>query len=215
MWQKEEGLPLVLAVARISGVAVAEDDRGYHSLCDCAAHFKQRYAGRTISEVPGVEWSRKLFHAMNQDPTKRRPSSEALLNRALKDKPLYNINSLVDIGNWCSLDFLLPICVYDADAIQGQVEARIGRPGENYLGHNDQIMNMEGRFILADKAGAFGSPISDSQRTAVTTATRNAWLVIFAPAEYSEPKLQEQLAVFMQRVLQCGGGGQAEEQFIL
>jgi DNA/RNA-binding domain of Phe-tRNA-synthetase-like protein len=214
MWQKEKELPLLLAVARISDVAVAEDDRAYLSLCDCAAQYKQRYADGALREVPGVEWSRTLFHAMNQDPTKRRPSSEALLNRALKDKPLYNINTLVDIGNWCSLDFLLPICVYDADAIQGQVQVRLGRNGESYLGHNDQIMNMEGRFIIADDKGPFGSPISDSQRTAVTIVTRNAWLVIFAPLEYGASPLQKQLMVFVQRaLLLCGG--RIEEQFIL
>lgn len=214
MWQKEKGLPLLLAIARMSGVTIAEDDRAYQQLCDCAASYKQRYAGRSISEVPGVEWSRKLFHAMNQDPTKRRPASEALLNRALKDKPLYTINTLVDLGNWCSLDFLLPICVYDADAVQGQVQVHTGRSGEIYLGHNDQIMNMEGRFIIADEEGPFGSPISDSQRTAVTTATRNAYLVIFAPVEYGAPKLQEHLTVFAQNALKYGGG-RIEEQFLL
>jgi DNA/RNA-binding domain of Phe-tRNA-synthetase-like protein len=214
MWQKEKSLPLLLAMARMSGVTIAQDDRAYRQLCDCAASYKQRYAGSSISEVPGVEWSRKLFHAMNQDPTKRRPSSEALLNRALKDKPLYNINTLVDLGNWCSLDFLLPICVYDADAVQDQVRVRTGRNGETYLGHNDQIMNMEGRFIIADEEGPFGSPISDSQRTAVTTASRNAYLVIFAPVEYAGYKLQQQMSIFVERTKTLCGG-KVEEQYMI
>ncbi len=214
MWQKEKNVPLLLAVARMEGLRVGADDRAYQQLCACGVKYRQRYGDSVISSIPGVEWSRMLFRAMNQDPTKRRPSSEALLNRALKDKGLYHINTLVDLGNWCSLDFLLPICVYDADAIRGEVAVRSGRNGEHYLGHNDQVMNMEGRFVLADQEGPFGSPISDAQRTAVTTASRHVCLVIFAPEEYDTTHLQERLTLFVQRTLEyCGG--RVEEQYIL
>ena len=37
------------------------------------------------------------------DPTKVRPSSEALLRRVLKDKPLYRISNAVDACNYRKL----------------------------------------------------------------------------------------------------------------
>jgi DNA/RNA-binding domain of Phe-tRNA-synthetase-like protein len=153
-----------------------------------------------------VQTARQLFRAINLDPTKHRPSSEALLRRALKAKPFHKINSLVDIGNWCSLDFLLPICVYDLDKILGKVEVRLGRSEETYLAHNGRIINLSQRYVLADKSGPFGSPITDSVRTAVDLNTTNSLLVIFAPHDTDSILLQRQAARFSERVKHyCGG----------
>ena len=51
---------------------------------------------------------RGMFRRTGLDPTKRRPSSEALLRRVRKGEALPRINSLVDVCNWCSLEFQLP-----------------------------------------------------------------------------------------------------------
>ncbi|HPR17358.1 MAG TPA: phenylalanine--tRNA ligase beta subunit-related protein, partial [Candidatus Cloacimonadota bacterium] len=144
--------------------------------------------------------------AIGMDPTKHRPSSEALLRRALKGLEYYSINTLVDIGNWCSLEFLLPICVYDADKIMGQVTARLGREDESYLGHNNREVNLHNRFVIADAKGPFGSPVTDSIRTAVDVNTKNAILIIFSPQDYDENMLKKQMLIFAERVKEiCGG----------
>jgi DNA/RNA-binding domain of Phe-tRNA-synthetase-like protein len=116
------------------------------------------------------------------------------------------VNSLVDVGNWCSLDFLLPICVYDSNKITGQISVRIGKPGESYLALNNQTIHLHERYILADEKGAFGSPMTDSQRTAIDLNTHNATLVIFAPVQYDKILLTKQASIFAQRVNKiCGG----------
>src|SRR5207237_3024125 len=76
--------------------------------------------------------ARDLYRRTGEDPTKLRPSSEALLRRVLRGEALYRINSLVDTCNLCSLEFLLPIGLYDADRIQGTVTVRLGAQGEGY-----------------------------------------------------------------------------------
>jgi len=73
--------------------------------------------------------ARQLYRDIGIDPTKNRPSSEALLRRTLKGKGLYQINSVVDTCNFCSLQFLLPIGLYDFDKIEGCVILRIGMDG--------------------------------------------------------------------------------------
>ena len=51
------------------------------------------------AEVPGAADARTLYKALGLDPTKTRPSNEALLRRALKGESLYRINTLVDALN--------------------------------------------------------------------------------------------------------------------
>ncbi len=75
------------------------------------------------TEVTAV---RTMYKRVGLDPTKTRPSSEALLRRVRKGDTLPRINSMVDVCNWCSLEFQLPYGLYDADQIEGDVELRLG-----------------------------------------------------------------------------------------
>ncbi len=126
---------------------------------------------------------RTMYWRVGIDPTKRRPSSEALLRRVLRGESLPRINTLVDICNWCSLESQLPYGLYDLDRIQGAVTLRRGEPGEEYAGIRKDAVHVGGRLTLADDAGPFGNPTSDSARTMVTTSTTRALAVIFAPRD--------------------------------
>ncbi len=80
---------------------------------------------------PEVDATREMYKRVGIDPTKRRPSSEALLRRVRKGEPFPRINSVVDVCNWCSLEFQLAYGLYDAAKIEGGVTLRIGHPGES------------------------------------------------------------------------------------
>jgi DNA/RNA-binding domain of Phe-tRNA-synthetase-like protein len=133
---------------------------------------------------------RAMYKRVGLDPTKTRPSSEALLRRVRRGDSLPRINSMVDVCNWCSLEFQLPYGLYDASRIEGDVELRIGREGESYPGIRKDDVNVGGRITLADTQGPFGNPTSDSARTMVTTSTTRALLVVFAPREFEERRLR-------------------------
>ncbi|MFN3285411.1 MAG: B3/4 domain-containing protein, partial [bacterium] len=122
-----------LGVVEAEGVWVRpEAPEVWEELEQLAARLRERYAGRAPSEIEGLQAARELYRRTGEDPTKTRPSSEALLRRALRGQPLPRVNSLVDLCNLCSLDFLLPIGLYDLDRVRGEVEVRLGRPGEVY-----------------------------------------------------------------------------------
>jgi DNA/RNA-binding domain of Phe-tRNA-synthetase-like protein len=142
------------------------------------------------AEVTAV---RTMYKRVGLDPTKTRPSSEALLRRVRKGDPLPRINSMVDVCNWCSLEFQLPYGLYDAARIEGDAELRIGRPGESYPGIRKDDVHVGGRIALVDRVGPFGNPTSDSARTMVTTATTSALLVVFAPREVDGRRLEQVL----------------------
>lgn len=143
---------------------------------------------------------RTMYKQVGLDPTRRRPSSEALLRRVRKGEPLPRINSMVDVCNWCSLEFQLPYGLYDAARIEGDVTLRLGREGESYPGIRKDDVHVGGRITLVDARGPFGNPTSDSARTMVTTATTRALLVVFAPLEVAPARLGEVVDVTADRM---------------
>lgn len=158
-------------------------DAIWAALCAEAEHVRLRCAGRSVGEVAGVEDARRLYSAIGIDPTKTRPSSEALLRRALKGKDLYRIDPLVDLFNLASLRSLLPVGLYDTAKIAGgAVEICIGEPGWGFDGIRKDRVNVGGRLCLVDAAGPFGSPTSDSLRTAIGDGVKNALAVFFQHA---------------------------------
>ena len=148
---------------------------------------------------------RTMYKRVGLDPTKTRPSSEALLRRVRKGDTLPRINSMVDVCNWCSFEFQLPYGLYDAAQIEGDVELRIGREGESYPGIRKDDVHVGGRIALADARGPFGNPTSDSARTMVTTATTRALLVVFAPREVDIARLARVMDTTSERMQQFTG----------
>jgi len=197
-----------LGVLELDGVAVREQDEALTAevLSSCR-ELKDRYGEGRSAEVPGAADARTLYKALGLDPTKTRPSNEALLRRALKGEPLYKINTLVDGLNLCSLRYQLPFGLYDRDKLQPPVRLRRGEPGESYEGIRKGAVHVEARPVLVDAAGPFGNPTSDSARTMITLETRNALVVVYAPAGYSLVRLgqvQDGTAETLMRY--CGGG---------
>ena len=148
---------------------------------------------------------RTMYKRVGIDPTKRRPSSEALLRRVRKGEGLPRINSMVDVCNWCSLEFQLPYGLYDAAHIEGDVVLRLGGEGESYPGIRKDEVHVGGRITLADGRGPFGNPTSDSARTMVTPATTRALVVIFAPREIDARRLDHIVHVTAQRMAEFTG----------
>ena len=167
-----------------SAAALREEVR---EVCDGLA---RRYEGKAPSEIPELAPARALYRAFGIDPTRIRPSSEALLRRVLRGKPFPEILNAVDLANLSCLRFLLPIGLYDAEKIHGPVTLRRGGAGESYPGIRKDDVHLEGRPVLADDHGPFGNPTSDSLRTSVTTGTRSLWMVIFATAPFPRASLE-------------------------
>jgi DNA/RNA-binding domain of Phe-tRNA-synthetase-like protein len=149
---------------------------------------------------------RTMYKRMGVDPTKTRPSNEALLRRVRKGQPLPRVNSLVDIVNWCSVEFQLPYGLYDRAQIRGAVTLRRGRDGEEYAGIRKDAVHVAGRMTLVDDEGPFGNPTSDSARTMVTVSTRDVLVVVFAPGGIAPPHLSRVLDTTAARMADIAGG---------
>jgi DNA/RNA-binding domain of Phe-tRNA-synthetase-like protein len=168
-------------------------------------------AERRVRAHPPVESAavRTMYKRVGLDPTKTRPSNEALLRRVRKEQPLPRVNSMVDVINWCSVEFQVPYGLYDRAHIRGPVALRLGRDGEEYAGIRKDTVHVAGRFTLADDDGPFGNPTSDSARTMVTPATRDALVVVYAPIEIATSQLERVVATTAERIATICGGREA------
>ncbi len=198
---------LRLGVLTLRGLAVTDSSPALgEEIAAYCRTLRERFPDAKSSEVPGVDEARRLYHALGIDPTKTRPSNEALLRRVLKGEALYRIHTLVDAINLSSLRAQLPFGLYDLAHVEPPVVLRRGAAGESYDGIRKGPVHLEGRPMLADARGPFGNPTSDSARTMITTDTREALVIVYAPAGTSDARLNEVLswtAGIATRV--CGG----------
>ena len=142
---------------------------------------RDRFDAGSLAVHPVIAELRRLFRIAGTDPTRYRPSSEALLRRLLKGDDLPAISPLVDLNNCLSARLAVPCCVMDEQAIAAPFVLRSGAPGEEYASLRGPF-RLEGRPLLADAHGPCDAPITGSQRVKVTPETATAWLVAYLPA---------------------------------
>lgn len=149
-------------------------------------------------EVGPTDPARALYRRFGIDPTRVRPSSEALLRRLKKGQPLPRVNSLVDVANAMSVQLQVPVGLYDLGKVRGdELVVRQGAEGESYTGIGKERVNVAGRICVADADGPCGNPSSDSARTMITTETERAAWVYFLPVGDDDiDRTAELIAVF-------------------
>ncbi|MFQ5445521.1 MAG: B3/4 domain-containing protein [Saprospiraceae bacterium] len=136
----------------------------------------------TIGDIHGIgplAEARTAYKALGKDPSRYRPSAEALLRRVVKGKGLYPVSNVVDALNLVSVSTGYSIGGYDLEKIKGPVRFGRGEENEPYEAIGRGTLNIQGLPLLRDDAGAFGSPTSDSPRTMVTPATTGFLAVFF------------------------------------
>src|SRR3954469_13248792 len=139
---------------------------------ETSERVRARFEPESLSSHPTVAAVRSLFRAAGCDPTRYRPSAEALLRRVLKGEDLPAIHPLVDLNNCLSVELAVPSCAAAEGSFASPVVLRAGRPGETFDSLRGPF-NLEGKPLLADDQGPFGTPITDSQRVKVQEDTES------------------------------------------
>ena len=158
---------------------------------EVAESVRARYELPSLASDPTVSGLRKLFKASGCDPSRYRPSSEALLRRLLKGGEIPAIHPLVDLNNCLSAELAVPCCVMSEGTFEPPLIWRAGQEGENYESLRGPF-NLEKKPLLLDSVGPLDAPITGSQRVKVTPETRTAWLVSYLPAAALNPELAEE-----------------------
>lgn len=134
--------------------------------------YRAKYTVDSIKLMPSIEATREAYKRCGKDPSRYRPSGEALVRRTLKGNELYRVSTLVDLINLASIAYGYSIGGFDADKIQGNsLTLGIGREGEPYEGIGRGQLNIHGLPVYRDEMGGIGTPTSDHERTKLTLDT--------------------------------------------
>lgn len=205
----------------LQGVAVRpKSDTLQQELSARGGEFMAHYPNPAAA-LPAFSAARRMYHACGLDPSKVRPSSEALVRRVLQGKGLACVNTAVDAANLASMSILRPVGLYDADKIHpvdaseakgrpdpgvAVVTLRLGTAAEAYPGIGKEVIHLEGRPTLLDRLGPFGNPSADSARTRVTEATTRLLFVVFEPADEPTAEQAKHLALALATMQRHIGG---------
>ena len=162
--------------------------------------LRARDTADSIKQQPAIAATREAYRRLGKDPSRYRPSAEALRRRLLRGLELYRIDTLVDLINLVSLRTGYSIGGFDADKIQGtDLCLGVGRSGEPFEGIGRGPLNIEGLPVWRDALGGIGTPTSDNERTKMDVGTRHI-LAIINGYDGDETRLR-QAAELTQRLL--------------
>lgn len=135
-------------------------------------HYRKTLTTESLKLMPAIEATRRVYRACGKDPSRYRPSSEALIRRMLQGKKLYQKDTLVDLGNLASIWSGYSIGCFDASKFVGpKLTLGVGREGEPYEGIGRGMINIAGLPVYRDAVGGVGTPTSDNERTKIVGQT--------------------------------------------
>ena len=141
--------------------------------------YRAELTTETLKTLSGIEATRRVYRACGKDPSRYRPAAEALIRRILQGKPLYRIDTLVDLVNLASIAYGYSIGGFDADKFVGDtLTLGVGREGEPYEGIGRGQINIAGLPVYRDAIGGVGTPTSDHERTKMTASTGHVLIII-------------------------------------
>jgi len=141
--------------------------------------YRQRYTTESVKQLSSIEATRRIYKLLGKDPSRYRPSGEALVRRILQGKDLYQIDTAVDLINLASLAYGYSIGGFDADHIQGDtLTLGVGREGEPYEGIGRGPLNIQGLPVYRDEQGGIGTPTSDHERTKLSLSSTRLLAIV-------------------------------------
>ncbi|TKI44400.1 B3/4 domain-containing protein [Lysinibacillus tabacifolii] len=159
-----------------------------------------------VTEREGIAEWRQLWKQLGADPNRYRHSAESLMRRVSKQNYLTPLHSGVDLNNFFSLQYEIPVGIYDIAHLKGNIEIALGNEETGYEGLNGRFNTLNHILFSRDEEGPFGSPFVDSQRTAVSEGTTEALHIFYLRPSFATEDAQKLLASAGKMFNQIHGG---------
>ncbi len=184
--QIRQRCPSFVGAAVVSHVHNSESDPALWQEIDAfIADYRQRYTTESLKQMPAILATREAYKLCGKDPSRYRPSGEALVRRTLRGMDLYHVSTLVDLINLASIAYGYSIGGFDADLIGRsgsddtiRLTLGIGQEGEPYEGIGRGVLNIAGLPVYRDAIGGIGTPTSDHERTKLTLGTTHLLAIV-------------------------------------
>ena len=155
------------------------DEGLWSEIAQFTAHLQATESTESIKQQQAIMATREAYRACGKDPSRYRPSAEALRRRLLRGLDLYRIDTLVDLINLVSLRTGYSIGGFDADKIiVKELCLGIGRHEEPFEGIGRGLLNIEFMPVIRDAEGGIGTPTSDHERTKMDIGTTHILAII-------------------------------------
>ncbi|ACP38229.1 B3/B4 domain-containing protein [Saccharolobus islandicus] len=173
-------LGVFVAMAEVSNVDARVSQQ---ALDDMIKNVEEKYRSQDPEYLKNdsvVRAYRDFYWRIGIDPTKTRPSGEALRRRLARGNRFPRINIVVDIGNIVSVETLVPIGLYDREKVMGDLHLVMSKGSEEFLGLGKKTEKLDkGIPILVDDEGKVLHiyPHRDSILTSITPDVKNVIIV--------------------------------------
>ncbi len=207
---RQEIEPFGLGIGLIKDVRVLDKPKGLELIKEeVFESIREKFTIAGIKETPVVKAYRKFYWKyLNIDPTKTRPSGEALARRVLKKQKIPIISNIVFAINLASIRTQLSFSGFDLNAIEGNLVIRYAKSTEEFQGIGTRHRILTGKeLILADKKKilciyAYG----DADATKITGKTRDILLVDYGAPQISRELLEKGIKIGLDYIQETAGG---------
>lgn len=174
------------------------DDALWCEIDSRVAAYREAYTVDSVKDIAAIRATRDAYRALGKDPSRYRPSAEALCRRVLRGMQLYRVSTVVDLVNLVSMETGYSIGGFDADKIVGdRLVLGVGRDGEPYEGIGRGPLNIASLPVYRDGAGGIGTPTSDNERTKIDLATSHLLLIVNSYGATSPDDAAEELEALL------------------
>lgn len=174
------------------------DDALWCEIDSRVAAYREAYTVDSVKDIDAIRATRDVYRALGKDPSRYRPSAEALCRRVLRGMQLYRVSTVVDLVNLVSMETGYSIGGFDADKIVGdRLVLGVGRDGEPYEGIGRGPLNIASLPVYRDGAGGIGTPTSDNERTKIDLATSHLLLIVNSYGATSPDDAAEELEALL------------------
>ena len=195
------------ACPQFAGMAIAATVKNtpysealWQKIDEFTLRYREMYTTDSIKDMVTIKATRDAYKKCGKDPSRYRPSGEALCRRILRGISLYQIDTLVDLINLVSIRYGYSIGGFDADKFEGDtLTLGIGKAGEPYEGIGRGELNIEGMPVYRDAVGGVGTPTSDNERTKLGVETTRLFTIING---YSGKEGLQEAAEYMVELLE-------------
>jgi DNA/RNA-binding domain of Phe-tRNA-synthetase-like protein len=172
---------LALCIGTINGVRVEKGNEKIKRLKKSVyEEVRAKYNLETLKDNSTVRAYRDFYWKLDIDPTKTRPSGEALLRRVLRGEDLPCISTVVDAYNLASMKTIISISGFDRDRLIPPFHVRFANNGETFtgIGMGKPLILADNMLVLADERQVLCIyPYRDADCTKITEQTKNIVII--------------------------------------
>jgi DNA/RNA-binding domain of Phe-tRNA-synthetase-like protein len=201
---------LSICIGVINRVHVKKEDEQIQKLKKSVyEEVRAKYDAETLKDNSIVRAYRDFYWKLGIDPTKTRPSGEALLRRVLHGDEIPRISTVVDAYNLASMKTIIPISGLDKDRLNLPFQVRFADDDEAFtgIGMSEPMILTDKMLVLADEKQVLCIyPHRDSDYTKITENTRNVLIVGYGAPKITREQLKEAVETTLAYIKQVSGG---------